>query len=45
MLLGRVKALVASATQSMLGHGGPTEWDMEEVKLAKNEMVTKMRTS
>jgi hypothetical protein len=45
MLLGRVKALVASATQSMLGHGEPTEWDMEEVKLAKNEMVTKMRTS
>ena len=46
MLLARVKILVATASQSMLGgDGGPIEWDMEEVKLAKNEMVAKMRTS
>jgi hypothetical protein len=46
MLISRVKILVATATQSMLGgDGGPIDWDMEEVKLAKNEMVAKMRTS
>jgi hypothetical protein len=46
LLLSRVKILVDTATQSMLGvDGAPTEFDMEEVKLAKNEMVVKMRTS
>jgi hypothetical protein len=45
MLLARVKVLVASATQSMLGGDGAIEWDMDEIKLAKSEMIAKMRTS
>ena len=40
-LLARVKQLVAKATQGVLGEA--TEWDMNEVKDAKEEMVTKTR--
>ena len=43
MLLARVKAMVSSATNDMLGGDGEIAWDMEEVKLAKCEMITKMR--
>ena len=43
MLLARVKTMVSSATNDMLGGDGGIEWDMEEVKLAKCEMITKMR--
>jgi hypothetical protein len=35
--------MVSSATNDMLGGDGGIEWDMEEVKLAKCEMITKMR--
>ena len=40
-LLARVKQLVAKATQGVLGEA--TEWDMNEVTDAKEEMVTKTR--
>jgi hypothetical protein len=49
MLLARVKDMVVSATHRMIAdpvHENPEdgiEWDMEEVKLAKIEMMTKMR--
>ena len=49
MLLARVKDMVVSATHRMIAdpvHENPEdgiEWDMEEVKLAKIEMITKMR--
>ena len=47
MLLARVKAMVVSATHHMTGTPENQEdgivWDMEEVKLAKVEMITKMR--
>ena len=47
MLLARVKAMVVSATHQMTGiHQNQEdciEWDMEEVKLAKIEMITKTR--
>ena len=43
MLLARVKAMVSSATNDMLGGDGGIEWDMEEVKLTKLEMISKMR--
>ena len=43
MLLARVKTMVASATHDMLGRDGGMEWDMEEVKLTKCEMISKMR--
>ena len=43
MLLARVKTMVASATHDMLGGDGEMKWDMEEVKLTKCEMITKMR--
>ena len=40
-LLARVKQLVAKATQGVLGEA--TEWDMNEVTDAKDEMLTKTR--
>ena len=49
MLLARVKDMVVSATHRMIAdavHENPEdaiEWDMEEVKLTKVEMMTKLR--
>ena len=43
MLLARVKTMVSSATNDMLGGDKGIEWDMEEVKLTKLEMISKMR--
>ena len=49
MLLARVKDMVVSATHRMIAdpllenQEDGLEWDMEEVKLAKIEMITKMR--
>ena len=43
MLLARVKTMVSSATDDMLGGDKGIEWDMEEVKLTKLEMISKMR--
>ena len=48
-LLARVQAMVVSATHRMIADPllenpeDSIEWDMEEVKLAKIEMITKMR--
>ena len=49
MLLARVKDMVVSATHRMIAEPllanaeDEVEWDMEEVKLAKIEMITKIR--
>ena len=43
LLLERVKDLVETASDSMLGKGPLTIWSMEEIKHASNDMVAKTR--
>ena len=45
LLLERVREFITQASDIMLGRTGIKVWDMEEVRLAKSEMIAKTRTA